>query len=461
MAENGEDLLPPRKTMGDYMTLNPTRAATSIVNPVVNANSFEIKPSLIGLVQQRSFSWSDLEDPNQHIETFLQICDTIKMNGVSGEAIRVRLFPFSLTGKAGAWLRSCPNGSLSTWEIITTKFLEKFFPSSKYTKLLSDIRCFTQGNGESYCEAWERFKELLRKCPQHELQDYDQVRIFFNGMLPSSRMTINAAAGGTLKNKTPDESLTLFEEMGAFENETVTPQPKRGVLQLDSYNTMLAHNENIAQQNKVIQQQLASITKQLASSQVSSITSQPPLLCDFCNGEHANGDCATLVTRETAEVNYMGNPPRNQFDPYSNTYNPGWKSHPNFSYKPQAAPQQFHQTTTTDLEKALTQLTLTTTEYIQGSEAFRNETKSALKNQGASIRNLENQIGQLSKQIAERSQGSFPSDTVVNPKEHCKAITTRSGIVVQPVEKSVPMKESLRKGRKRLKNVMCNRFQRR
>ncbi|KAI9101426.1 hypothetical protein K1719_023908 [Acacia pycnantha] len=73
MAEIGADPPhpPPKKTMGDYMTLNPARAATSIVNPVVNANNFEIKPSLISLVQQSSFSGSDLEDPNQHIETFL------------------------------------------------------------------------------------------------------------------------------------------------------------------------------------------------------------------------------------------------------------------------------------------------------------------------------------------------------------------------------------------------------
>ncbi|KAI9071865.1 hypothetical protein K1719_046164 [Acacia pycnantha] len=100
MAENVIDPPPPpKRTMGDYMMLNPARAATSIVNPAVNANNFEIKPSLISLVQQRSFSGSDLEDPNQHIETFLQICDTIKMNGVSEAAIRVRLFPFSLTGK--------------------------------------------------------------------------------------------------------------------------------------------------------------------------------------------------------------------------------------------------------------------------------------------------------------------------------------------------------------------------
>ncbi|KAK4258620.1 hypothetical protein QN277_005051 [Acacia crassicarpa] len=171
MAEDGGDPLrpPPKRTMGDYMTLNPAKNAPSIVNPTVNANNFEIKSSLISLVQQSSFSGSDLEDPNQHIETFLQICDTIKMNGVPEDAISVRLFPFSLTRKARAWLRSCPTGSLSSLDIITTKFLEKFFPSSKYTKLMSDISCFTEGNGESFCVAWERFKELLRKCPQHEL----------------------------------------------------------------------------------------------------------------------------------------------------------------------------------------------------------------------------------------------------------------------------------------------------
>ncbi|KAK4265654.1 hypothetical protein QN277_026678 [Acacia crassicarpa] len=155
MAEDGGDPLrpPPKRTMGDYMTLNSARIKTSIINPAVNVNNFEIKPSLISLVQQSSFSGSDLENPNQHIETFLQICDTIKMNGVPEDALRMKLFPFSLMGKARAWLRSCPTGSLSTWDIITTKFLEKIFPSSKYIKLMSDISCFTQGNGESFCEA--------------------------------------------------------------------------------------------------------------------------------------------------------------------------------------------------------------------------------------------------------------------------------------------------------------------
>ncbi|XP_057719580.1 uncharacterized protein LOC130934007 [Arachis stenosperma] len=50
------------------------------------------------------------------------------------------------------------------------------------------------------------------------------------------------------------------------------------------------------------------------------------------------------------------------------------------------------------------------------------------KNQEASIKNMERQIGQLSKQFAtERPSSSLPSDTIPNPKEECKAIQLRSG----------------------------------
>ncbi|XP_061356067.1 uncharacterized protein LOC133300524 [Gastrolobium bilobum] len=65
------------------------------------------------------------------------------------------------------------------------------------------------------------------------------------------------------------------------------------------------------------------------------------------------------------------------------------------------------------------QLFKTTNDHI-------NETRAYHKNQDASIRNLETQIGQLSRQLAERSQGTIPSDIIVNPREHYNAITTKS-----------------------------------
>ncbi|KAL4316181.1 hypothetical protein AHAS_Ahas15G0259400 [Arachis hypogaea] len=58
------------------------------------------------------------------------------------------------------------------------------------------------------------------------------------------------------------------------------------------------------------------------------------------------------------------------------------------------------------------------------------ETKATFKNQEASIRNLELQVGQLAKQFIEKPKNALPNDTILNPKEACKVINLRSGKVV-------------------------------
>ena len=63
--------------------------------------------------------------------------------------------------------------------------------------------------------------------------------------------------------------------------------------------------------------------------------------------------------------------------------------------------------------------------------------KVALRNQGASIHNLENQLGQISKMLSDRTPRSLPSNTETNPKEHVKAITPRSGKELQIPEKDL------------------------
>ena len=89
------------------------------------------------------------------------MCDTVKYNGVSNDAIRLRLFPFSLKEKAKHSLISEPLDSITSWDDLSNKFLDIFFLSAKAAKLRIDINRFYQYEGESFYEAWERFKDLL------------------------------------------------------------------------------------------------------------------------------------------------------------------------------------------------------------------------------------------------------------------------------------------------------------
>jgi len=137
----------------------------------------------------------------------------LKLNEVSTDAIRLRLFPFSLKDKARAWLHSLPPDSIHTWDKLTRAFLAKFFPSSKTASLRNQITTFTQRDDESLYEAWERFKDLLRLYPHHGFQKWMIIQTFYNGVIQPVRSTIDTVAGGTLMNKAEDEAYNLIEEM--------------------------------------------------------------------------------------------------------------------------------------------------------------------------------------------------------------------------------------------------------
>ena len=87
------------KTIHEFFTPSAANVATG--PDVINADThFELKPALIMMVQASPFCGKAHEGANAHLQHFLEICSTFTIKGVIQEAIRLRLFRFSLLGKA-------------------------------------------------------------------------------------------------------------------------------------------------------------------------------------------------------------------------------------------------------------------------------------------------------------------------------------------------------------------------
>ena len=71
-----------------------------------------------------------------HLTNFIEVCDTIKYNGVTKEALRLRLFPLSLDDRAKHWMTSQSPDSITSWNDLVQKFLTKFFPPMKIAQLV-------------------------------------------------------------------------------------------------------------------------------------------------------------------------------------------------------------------------------------------------------------------------------------------------------------------------------------
>nr|GEW79957.1 hypothetical protein [Tanacetum cinerariifolium] len=124
----------PVRTLGDYSKPSHEGYKNTI-------ELIELRSDTIRLVQNGcSFPGLRSEDPNQHLKDFLKLVDSLNLNG-----------------------------SISTWEDLTTCFLTRFFPPKRTAKLRNDIIMFQQHQGDSLSEAWTRFKDLLQKVPHHDI----------------------------------------------------------------------------------------------------------------------------------------------------------------------------------------------------------------------------------------------------------------------------------------------------
>ena len=87
------------KTLREFSVLSTANVATGPSVNVGNVN-FELKSSLINMVQASPFCGKLNEDANAHLQNFLELCDTMVIRGVAADVVMLRLIPFFLLGKA-------------------------------------------------------------------------------------------------------------------------------------------------------------------------------------------------------------------------------------------------------------------------------------------------------------------------------------------------------------------------
>ena len=126
----------------EELALPPTIVQPTIRRPPIQVNNFELKVVTLQMLQNILFHELPSENSNMHLTNFIEVCDTIKYNGVIEEALILRLFPLSLGDRAKHWLTSQPSDSITSWNDWVQKFLTKFFPPAKIAQLVQEINTF-------------------------------------------------------------------------------------------------------------------------------------------------------------------------------------------------------------------------------------------------------------------------------------------------------------------------------
>nr|XP_027077154.1 uncharacterized protein LOC113700925 [Coffea arabica] len=241
--------------------------------------------------------------------------------------------------------------------------------------------------------------------------------------LPPNRNLIDAASGGVLMNKTPQDAWKLIERMA--ENSQ----------QFGTREDVHTHRVNEVTVSS-IQQQISELTSAIRQLVVGDL--QQAKTCGICKDtSHLTDWCPVLQDERVEQVTMAGNM---QYDPYSNTYTPNWRDHSNFSYggnkqqnslpnKQQGfrswypSKSQSHSSNADmSLEDMVKALVANTTQLQQNATQYQQRTDT-------SIKNIENQLSQMTSilhRLESQEKGRLPSQFEVNPK-NVSAMTLRSG----------------------------------
>ncbi|GJW60746.1 hypothetical protein Tco_0110081 [Tanacetum coccineum] len=396
----------------------------AIVLPPILAENFELKVGLLTLVTSSQFHGFERDDPHSHIRWFNKITSTLKYKNVPHDTIKLMFFPFSLEGAARIWLEKEPPRSIHTWEDLVSN------------------------------EAWDRFKDFLRKCPHRSFLELHQIDTFYNALTQSDQDSLNAAAGGNLLNRTPQDALTIIENKLKVRT---------------SRNKPVVSKMSVTSSTPAYPSEITTLTDDVKAMLLQNKTPSPvPVkaieeIYVTCGGPHPYYECLAIDSntfnafaatgtynqggpryRPQGETNYRASnqmrPPGfpqpnvqnnqnryNQNQGYNqNHFNQGNQNYQAPLNQTQVGPSNdfSNYMKTNDVNMRAMQ------NQINNMKAeFKNEVQTTMRNQSNELKNdIKNMMSSFFQMQSPSGSGSLPSNTIANPRGDLKAITTRSGV---------------------------------
>ncbi|GJU88543.1 reverse transcriptase domain-containing protein [Tanacetum coccineum] len=410
-----------------------------------HANNFEIKHGLLNLVQNKQFFGHDKEDPHAHIRYFNKITSTMKFPNVPSTSVKLMLFPFSLEGAARIWLDKEPPQSILTWDDLVSKFINKFFPPSKTTNLRNEITRFQQRFDESFYEAWDRFNDLLRACQHHGFSELHQFDTFYNALNTNDQDSLNSAAGGNFLDKMPRECLKIIESKSKVRNSRSKPV----VAKVSASTSTSGISPDVSELKDMVKALLLDKKNQSQALRKSAYVSQAAA---------ANFNQGNTSARPPMVANQIRPPGFPPMQNHQNNQNRGINFNQNrgnnfnqnrgnnFSqgpiYQPQVNQPPAYQAPVYQAPAPQTQGVSKTDfdSYVKANDAVMRNVQNQGQNLQAQLNNLATSNQRLESMLSNfikmntastSGSGTLPGNTITNPKEDLKGITTRSGVAYQ------------------------------
>ena len=310
----------------DFTTTNNNDfLCTPIAPPATTAEFFEIKPALLNLVMREQFSGVSSDDAAAHLNNFVELCEMQKYKDVDGDIIKLKLFPFSLRGRAKDWLLSLPKNSIDSWTKCKDAFIGRYYPPAKIISLRSSIMNFKQLDTEHVAQAWERMKSLVKNCPTHGLTTWMIIQTFYAGLNFSSRNLLDSAAGGTFMSITLGEATKLLDNMMINYSEWHTERAPQG------------KKVNSVEETSSLSDKIDAIMSMLVNDRTNIDPNNVPLASLVAQEEHVdvnfikNNNFNNNAYRNNSSNNYRPYPYNNgngYGNSYGNSYNNNRSSPP-------------------------------------------------------------------------------------------------------------------------------------